>query len=49
MNEWKNVWIWAEVCQGKISPTAFELLTAGRKLAEDLGEKLGVVLLGVCV
>lgn len=46
MNEWKNVWIWAEVCQGKISPTAFELLTAGRKLAEDLGEKLGVVLLG---
>lgn len=46
MNEWKNVWILAEVSQGKISPTAYELLTAGKSLAEDLGEKLCAVLLG---
>ncbi len=46
MNEWKNVWILAEVSQGKISPTAYELLTAGKNLATDLGEKLCAVLLG---
>ncbi len=46
MNEWKNVWILAEVTQGKISPTAYELLSAGKKLADSLGEKLAAVLLG---
>ncbi len=46
MNDWKNVWILAEVNHGKLSPTAYELLNAGRKLADDLGEKLCAVLLG---
>lgn len=46
MKDWKNVWILAEVNHGKLSPTAFELLNAGRKLADDLGEKLCAVLLG---
>lgn len=46
MKDWKNVWILAEVSRGKLSSTAYELLTAGRKLADDLGEKLCAVLLG---
>lgn len=46
MKDFKNVWIFAQVQRGKLSPTAFELLTAGRKLADDLGEKLCAVLLG---
>lgn len=46
MKDWKNVWILAEVSRGKLSATAYELLTAGRKLADDLGEKLCAVLLG---
>lgn len=46
LQDYKNVWILAEVQRGKLSPTALELLTAGRKLADDLGEKLCAVLLG---
>lgn len=46
MNDCKNVWIFAEAQRGKLSPTALELLTAGRRLADDLGEKLCAVLLG---
>lgn len=46
MKDWKNVWILAEVNHGKLSPTVYELLNAGRKLADDLGEKLCAVLLG---
>lgn len=46
MKDFKNVWIFAQVQRGKLSPTSFELLTAGRKLADDLGEKLCAVLLG---
>lgn len=46
MKDFKNVWIYAEVSHGKLSPTAFELLTAGRQLAADLGEKLCAVLIG---
>ncbi len=42
----KNVWILAEVQHGKLSPTAYELLHAGRKLADDLEEKLCAVVLG---
>ena len=40
MKDWKNVWILAEVNHGKLSPTAYELLNAGRKLADDLGARL---------
>lgn len=46
MKDFKNVWIFAQAQRGKLSPTAYELLTAGRKLADDLGEKLCAVLLG---
>lgn len=46
MKDWKNVWILAEVSNGQLSPTAYELLNAGRGLADALGEKLCAVLLG---
>ena len=46
LNDYKNVWIFAQAQHGKLSPTAYELLTAGRKLAGDLHEKLCAVLLG---
>ncbi len=46
MEDFKNVWIFAQTGHGKLSPTAFELLTAGRQLADALGEKLGAVLVG---
>ncbi len=46
LQESKNVWIFAQAQRGKLSPTAYELLTAGRKLADDLKEKLCAVLLG---
>lgn len=46
MKDFKNVWIFAQAQRGKLSPTAYELLGAGRKLADDLGEKLCAVLLG---
>ena len=46
MKDFKNVWIFAQTQHGKLSPTAYELLTAGRQLADDLGEKLCAVLLG---
>ncbi|MBQ7908710.1 MAG: electron transfer flavoprotein subunit alpha/FixB family protein [Elusimicrobiaceae bacterium] len=49
MKEWKNVWILAEVSNGKMSSTAYELITAGRGLADTLGEKLCAVLLGADV
>lgn len=46
LTDFKNVWILAEVQRGKLSPTAYELLTAGRQLADALQEKLCAVLLG---
>ena len=46
LKDYKNVWIFAQAQRGKLSPTAYELLTAGRKLADDLNEKLCAVLLG---
>ena len=46
LTDYKNIWILAEVQRGKLSPTAYELLAAGRKLAEALNEKLCAVLLG---
>ena len=46
LKNYKNVWIFAQAQRGKLSPTAYELLTAGRKLSGDLGEKLCAVLVG---
>lgn len=41
-----GVMIVAEVGDGKLAPIAAELLGAGRKLADDLGEELGALIIG---
>jgi len=46
LSEFRGVWIFAEQREKKIMPVTVELLGAGRKLADDLGEELSVVLLG---
>ena len=43
---YKDVWVYAEQRDGKVQAVTHELLGAGRKLADDLGEKLVAVLLG---
>lgn len=45
-SEGKGVWIFAEQRDGKISGVAFELLGAGRRLADKLGSELAAVLFG---
>jgi len=42
----KNVMIFGEVADGKLTSGATELLGCGRKLADDLGEELFAVLVG---
>ncbi|MEW6002804.1 MAG: FAD-binding protein [Nitrospirota bacterium] len=42
----KGVWIFAEQRGGKIAPVAYELLGAGRKLADELQTELSAVLFG---
>ena len=44
--EFKNVWVFCEQRLGKLMPTDFELLSEGRKLAEELGTELCGLLLG---
>src|SRR4030042_3578304 len=44
--DYKGVWIFAEQRGGKVASVAYELLGAGRKLADELGKELSVVLLG---
>ncbi|MCD4812614.1 electron transfer flavoprotein subunit alpha/FixB family protein [bacterium] len=44
--DYKDVWIYAEQREGKLNSVSYELLGAGRKLADDLGQKLVAVLLG---
>lgn len=43
---YKDVWVITESLSGKILPITFELLSLGRKLAEEAGEKLIAVLPG---
>ncbi|OGW39005.1 MAG: electron transfer flavoprotein subunit alpha [Nitrospirae bacterium RBG_13_39_12] len=43
---YKGVWVFAEQRGGKVASVAYELLGAGRKLADELGKELSVVLLG---
>ena len=45
-DDYKNVWIYAEQRAGKLSTVSYELLGAGRKLADDLGQQLVAILLG---
>ncbi|WP_409968861.1 electron transfer flavoprotein subunit alpha/FixB family protein [Bengtsoniella intestinalis] len=46
IEEFKGVWVFCEQRQGKMMPTNFELLSEGRKLADDLGCDLCGILLG---
>lgn len=42
----KGVWVFCEQRQGVLMPTDFELISEGRKLADDLGVELCGILLG---
>ncbi|HWQ59382.1 MAG TPA: acryloyl-CoA reductase electron transfer subunit beta [Clostridia bacterium] len=42
----KDVWVFCEQREGKLMPTDFELISEGRKLADELGVQLGALLLG---
>ncbi|HUT86019.1 MAG TPA: electron transfer flavoprotein subunit alpha/FixB family protein, partial [Elusimicrobiales bacterium] len=46
ISDYKGVWIFAETLRGKLSQTAFELLTLGKKLSDDLGQELCAVIMG---
>ena len=43
---YKNVWVFCEQRKGKLMPTDFELISEGRKLADELGVDLCGILLG---
>ncbi|RKY66415.1 MAG: electron transfer flavoprotein subunit alpha [Candidatus Latescibacterota bacterium] len=45
-SKYRGVWVFAEQRHGKVSGVAYELLNAGRRLADDLGEKLTAVVFG---
>ncbi|HIE03780.1 MAG TPA: electron transfer flavoprotein subunit alpha, partial [Candidatus Latescibacteria bacterium] len=45
-SKYRGVWVFAEQRHGKVSGVAYELLNVGRRLADDLGEKLTAVLFG---
>lgn len=44
--DFKGVWVFCEQREGKLMPTDFELISEGRKLADDLGVELCGLLLG---
>ena len=46
LNEFKNVWVFCEQRGGQMMPTTYELISEGRKLADQLGVKLCGLLLG---
>lgn len=46
ISEWSGVWVYAEHRDGRIAPVSFELLGAGRRLADQLGVSLSAVLMG---
>ena len=46
MSEVRDVWVYVEHLKGTVVPQAFELLGAGRSLAQALGGRLVAVLLG---
>ncbi len=46
LTAYKNVWVVAEQKKGEIQSVSYELLGAGRKLADDRNSKLGAVLIG---
>lgn len=46
INQYKDIWVFAEQRQGKITPVVIELLGEGRKLADTKGIKLNAILVG---
>ncbi|SFE80622.1 electron transfer flavoprotein subunit alpha/FixB family protein [Peptostreptococcus sp. D1] len=46
INQYKDIWVFAEQRQGKITPVVIELLGEGRKLANVKGVSLNAILLG---
>ena len=46
LEDFKDVWVFCEQRQGKLMPTDFELISEGRRLADELGVKLCGLLLG---
>ncbi len=46
MDTHKGVLVLGEIAEGKLAPITIELLGAGRRLANDLGEELSALLLG---
>src|SRR5512139_1298785 len=46
LTDYKDVLIFAEQREGKAAPVSFELLGAGRRLADELGANLLALLLG---
>lgn len=42
----KGIWVFAEILDEKIKNVTFELLTAGRKIADQTGQELAAVLFG---
>ena len=46
LDDYKNVWVIGEQHQGSINSVTIELIGEGRKLADKLGKKLAVVMLG---
>ena len=46
MDSHKGVLVCGEITEGKLAPVTIELLGLGRKLADELGEELGVLLMG---
>jgi len=42
----KNLWVFIETEHGQAKPVGFQLLTPGRRIANDLGEKLVAVVVG---
>ena len=46
IEEFKNVWVFCEQRQGQMMSTSYELISEGRKLADELGVNLCGLLLG---
>ena len=46
LEEFKNIWVFCEQREDKMMPTTYELISEGRKLADQLGVKLCGLLLG---
>lgn len=46
INEFRDIWVFCEQREGKLMNTDFELISEGRKLADERGAKLVGILLG---